>query len=81
MKNNLGIYIHVPFCAAKCAYCDFYSLAGKPEWWDAYVTRMTTELQQKAPACQDWTVDTIYFGGGTTSLLGGERIAAILHTI
>lgn len=81
MKNNLGIYIHVPFCAAKCAYCDFYSLAGKPEWWDAYVTRMTTELQQKAPACQDWTVDTIYFGGGTPSLLGGERIAAILHTI
>lgn len=81
MKNNLGIYVHVPFCAAKCAYCDFYSLAGKPELWDAYVTRMITELQQKAPECQDWTVDTIYFGGGTPSLLGGERIAGMLHTI
>ncbi|MGM9676993.1 MAG: radical SAM family heme chaperone HemW [Butyricicoccus sp.] len=81
MKNNLGIYVHVPFCAAKCAYCDFYSLAGKPELWDAYVTRMITELQQQAPECQDWTVDTIYFGGGTPSLLGGERIAGMLHTI
>lgn len=81
MKNKLGIYVHVPFCAAKCAYCDFYSLAGKPELWDAYVTRMITELQQQAPECQDWTVDTIYFGGGTPSLLGGERIAGMLHTI
>lgn len=81
MKNNLGIYVHVPFCAAKCAYCDFYSLAGKPELWDAYVTRMITELQQQAPECRDWTVDTIYFGGGTPSLLGGERIAGMLHTI
>ena len=81
MKNKLGIYVHVPFCAAKCAYCDFYSLAGKPELWDAYVTRMITELQQQAARCRDWTVDTIYFGGGTPSLLGGERIAGMLHTI
>lgn len=81
MKNKFGIYLHVPFCAAKCAYCDFYSLAGKPELWDAYVTRMITELQQQAPECRDWTVDTIYFGGGTPSLLGGERIAGMLHTI
>lgn len=81
MKNNIGIYVHVPFCAAKCAYCDFYSLTGKPELWDAYVTRMIADLQQQAVSCQNWPVDTIYFGGGTPSILGGERLAAILHTI
>ena len=81
MKNKLGIYVHVPFCAAKCAYCDFYSLAGKPELWDIYVYRMLADLQTKAAECQDWTIDTIYFGGGTPSLLGGKRIAKMLDTI
>lgn len=81
MKNKLGIYVHVPFCAAKCAYCDFYSLAGKSELWDKYVHQMLADLQKKAAECQDWTIDTIYFGGGTPSLLGGERISKILDTI
>ena len=43
MKNKLGIYIHVPFCAAKCSYCDFYSLSGKLEQRDAYVERLLTD--------------------------------------
>jgi len=81
MKNKLGIYIHVPFCAAKCSYCDFYSLSGKLEQRDAYVERLLTELVQQSSACQDYTVDTVYFGGGTPSLLGGARIARIVDTI
>ena len=81
MKNKLGIYIHVPFCAAKCSYCDFYSLSGKLEQRDAYVERLLTELVQQSSACQDYTVDTVYFGGGTPSLLGGARIARIVDII
>ena len=81
MKNKLGIYIHVPFCAAKCSYCDFYSLSGKLEQRDAYVERLLTELVQQSSACQDYTVDTVYFGGGTPSLLGGARIARIVDTV
>ncbi|MCD8356849.1 MAG: radical SAM family heme chaperone HemW [Clostridia bacterium] len=81
MKNKLGIYIHVPFCAAKCAYCDFYSLSGQLEQRDAYVSRLMAELCQNAPQCQDYTIDTVYFGGGTPSLLGGKRIAAILQAV
>ena len=59
MKNKLGIYIHVPFCAAKCSYCDFYSLSGKLEQRDAYVERLLTELFQQSSACQEYTVDTV----------------------
>ena len=83
MKNNssLGIYIHVPFCAAKCAYCDFYSLAGHPEQMDAYVRLLCQQLTRRAPQCTDYTVDTVYLGGGTPSLLGGARIARLLHTV
>lgn len=81
MKNKLGLYIHVPFCAAKCAYCDFYSLAGRLEQRDAYVHRLLADLQRQALQCQRYTVDTIYFGGGTPSLLGGNRIAHILDAI
>lgn len=81
MKNKLGIYIHVPFCAAKCAYCDFYSLAGQLAQADAYVTRLCADIAQAAPQCTEYTIDTIYFGGGTPSLLGGKRIAQILDTI
>lgn len=81
MKNKLGIYIHVPFCAAKCAYCDFYSLAGQLAQADVYITHLCTDIIQTAPQCTDDIVDTIYFGGGTPSLLGGRRIAHILDTI
>lgn len=81
MKNNLGLYIHVPFCAAKCAYCDFYSLAGQPQHMDAYVSRLMTQLAEYAPKCADTPVDTVYFGGGTPSLLGGTRIMRILDAV
>ena len=48
---------------------------------DAYVERLLTELVQQSSACQDYTVDTVYFGGGTPSLLGGARIARIVDTV
>ncbi len=82
MKSKLGLYVHVPFCAAKCAYCDFYSLAGQaPQRMDAYVRCLTEQLAQAADACAAYTVDTIYFGGGTPSLLGGARLARMLQEI
>ena len=81
MKNNLGLYIHVPFCAAKCSYCDFYSLAGELSHMDAYVSHLCMQLEQAAARCCDNIVDTVYFGGGTPSLLGGARLAHIMRTI
>ncbi len=72
-----GIYIHVPFCASKCPYCDFYSLTTAEDMLkDAYVEALCREMQKKAGI----KADTLYFGGGTPALLGGERIARLTKT-
>lgn len=81
MKNKLGLYLHIPFCAKKCAYCDFYSLAGRETCWQPYTDALCQRVRQRAPLCANYAVDTIYFGGGTPSLLGGARIAQVLHTV
>lgn len=70
----IGLYIHVPFCAGKCPYCDFYSLRGNEELFDAYTAAVVRTLN----GLERTGADTVYFGGGTPSVLGGERLAAIL---
>lgn len=70
-----GIYIHVPFCASKCPYCDFYSLADTDgHLKDTYVEALVREMRKKAGA----HADTLYFGGGTPALLGGERLEKLV---
>ncbi len=72
-----GIYVHVPFCASKCPYCDFYSLTAADDTLkEAYVDALCREMQKKAGI----QADTLYFGGGTPTLLGGERIARLIRT-
>lgn len=77
----LGLYLHIPFCKAKCAYCDFYSLARSEEKMDDYVSALIRHLEETAPMAQNHTVDTVYFGGGTPSYLGADRIAKLLQTV
>lgn len=81
MSANLGLYIHIPFCKQKCAYCDFYSLPGSEGQMDAYCAALTHHLEEVAPRCSGTTVDTVYFGGGTPSYLGAARLTALLKTI
>ena len=72
-----GIYIHVPFCQSRCAYCDFYSttlLAHR----EAYVDAVCRELQHRLPELKGEAVKTIYFGGGTPSTLTIEELRRIL---
>ena len=76
----LGLYIHIPFCRSKCAYCDFYSLAQSGEHMDAYVSALGASMRAAAPSAAGYTADTVYFGGGTPSLLGAPRLAALLQT-
>ena len=80
-KPALGLYIHIPFCKAKCAYCDFYSLAHSEEKMDAYMAALLRHLEEVAPRCTARTVDTVYFGGGTPSYLGAARLCRILQTV
>ena len=84
MKKNkpLGLYIHVPFCRRKCLYCDFCSFSGlDDDTIDTYVTRLCEELTEKAPTAADHTVDTVYFGGGTPTLLSPTHFARLLDTV
>lgn len=74
----IGLYIHVPFCVQKCPYCDFYSAPPRDEAaLDAYTAGVLAALESWGERLQV-TADTLYFGGGTPSLLGGRRLAAIV---
>lgn len=76
-----GLYIHVPFCRTKCIYCDFYSVTNVSQI-SPYISRLTDEIirrKEEIPAGEK--VQTIYFGGGTPSLLSSEELALILETI
>lgn len=74
----LGLYIHVPFCDGKCPYCDFYSLPAREEAMDAYVRRLG-ELLPRFAEGYPRPLRTVYFGGGTPSLLGPARLGALLE--
>lgn len=78
MKNNFGLYLHVPFCASKCRYCDFYSFAGSEAEMDGYVQAMRKHFSAFSAQMAGRTADTVYFGGGTPSLLGEKRLTALL---
>lgn len=79
--EKLGIYIHIPFCRSKCAYCDFYSMAGRENRMDEYQKALLAHLKETAPLAQAFPVDTIYFGGGTPSYYGDKRLREILACI
>lgn len=72
----IGLYIHIPFCKGKCPYCDFYSLTPRGNIINEY----TDELCRRLSA-QKREFDTVYFGGGTPSLLGEDNISRIMEKI
>lgn len=79
MHTPLGIYVHIPFCRQKCIYCDFYSLPNREEEMDAYCAALETRLLETD--FSGYAADTVYFGGGTPSLLGPARLNAVLATV
>ncbi len=78
---GLGLYIHIPFCRQKCAYCDFYSLPGGREHMGNYQRALTAHLSEAAPQAAGLAVDTVYFGGGTPSFYGSQNLIALLKWI
>lgn len=76
-EPEIGLYLHVPFCDAKCPYCDFYSMRGSEERMEEYTSRMSAYLAAWGERCKR-RANTLYFGGGTPSLLGGRRTAALI---
>jgi oxygen-independent coproporphyrinogen-3 oxidase len=79
-SQKLSLYFHIPFCLSKCYYCDFNSYAGLSWLIPQYVDTLEKEMQLYAKAIWQFEVKTIYFGGGTPSLLFRESISRILKT-
>lgn len=76
--NNIGIYVHIPFCASKCPYCDFYSFRSDEATRAKYAEAVIRELHSAAEKHKR-TADTLYLGGGTPSLLGGDLLVSIIE--
>lgn len=79
LMEPIGLYLHIPFCRGKCPYCDFYSMRADAARMDTYTQALEETLAAWA-ARTGRAADTLYFGGGTPSLLGGKRIASLVDT-
>ncbi len=80
---DFGLYIHIPFCRARCAYCDFNTYAGLEHLIADYVAALEREISFQVPQRETWNLEpgTLYFGGGTPSLLSLAQVERILSTL
>ena len=79
--NNFGMYIHIPFCRQKCFYCDFASVKAPESLYRQYTKALCQEIVLYRELFPDICLDTIYFGGGTPSVLSSQLIREILAEI
>jgi oxygen-independent coproporphyrinogen-3 oxidase len=80
--KKLGVYIHVPFCKQKCNYCDFYSVKWDDEWENKYTEAVIDEIKGYKEMLRDkYLVDTVFFGGGTPTIIKPSNLKIILDTI
>ena len=80
MSRTIGLYIHIPFCKSKCPYCDFYSGKASENDYDKYIKFLSDNIRLWCKKTNK-TVSTVYFGGGTPSILGAERLSFLLNVI
>ena len=78
-----GLYVHIPFCESKCGYCDFYSIKRykDSDFASDFINSVVDEITHKAYLFKNQTVNTVYFGGGTPSILPLEYLECIFHAI
>jgi len=76
MKAQL--YIHIPFCKSKCAYCDFASYLGRLEWAGEYIDRVCADMDAARAEYGAFSVPTVFIGGGTPSLLRPDMIGRLM---
>src|SRR5207248_40731 len=79
--TTAGIYVHIPFCRSRCSYCDFATGMYESAIAERYVGALCSEIKAWREIDKPSVVDTIFFGGGTPSLLEPMQIARILNSI
>lgn len=80
-KRELELYIHIPFCARKCAYCDFASFAAPVQIYQEYMEKLIEEIYGQYENFQGYQVSTIFIGGGTPSILPPELMGELLSVL
>lgn len=82
MKKELSIYIHIPFCVKKCAYCDFLSAPATNEVQEQYLHMLMQEIHEKATQyAQKYVIKTVFIGGGTPTSVDAELLCQVLDTV
>lgn len=80
--NNLGLYVHIPFCVQKCRYCDFLSFPCVSEQvYGEYITAVSMEMDMRRASCEGRQVDSIFIGGGTPSVLSPVDFRRLMESI
>ena len=79
--NELSLYVHIPFCARKCRYCDFVSFADKTECFEPYTKALISEIGRKSLWAKGYTIKSIFIGGGTPVILKRKQLADIFFAI
>ena len=81
MDKTLGVYLHIPFCAGRCAYCDFYTCAGRDNLIPAYQKALLRHIGESRTQLREYLTDTVYFGGGTPTYYGADRLIMLFDAI
>lgn len=81
MRKDLGIYLHIPFCMKKCAYCDFLSWQAKEEEHEKYVRALIKEIRSYGEFAKKYRVSTVFIGGGTPSCINPKLIADVMDAV
>ena len=77
----LGLYIHIPFCASKCGYCDFYSVKADEKTQNAYTEALLMQLKEYSLPAKNNMIDSVFIGGGTPTCIGTDRLLKIIKNI
>ena len=81
IKKDLELYVHIPFCVKKCAYCDFLSAPAGVQERMLYVDALTEEIRTQKDDYENYQVSTVFLGGGTPSILGESEIIRIFDAV
>lgn len=80
-QPELELYVHIPFCAKKCNYCDFLSFCSPAPVHQLYINHLIEEIEKTAPVCRAYRVRSVFIGGGTPSVLEPQYIKAVMDAI